>query len=196
MLASKSKIYRTLRKFLKWKYGENKYYPTSCDDWVTTEDKVTKEHITRSEVEKMVTQATTTKIKCFIMMLFDGGFRIEEIANLRWADVKKEEGKDYYRAEVRGETSKTKKPRVVSLWLSTDLIETYKNSIESKKKRIDPNEYLFDTKYNTLYTEVVRLGKRALNKDIAPHTLRHSSATYYANIIKTYQQFCRDMVGL
>ena len=185
--STKSKIYRTLRKFLKWRYGENKYYPSFCDDWVTTEDAVTKEYLTRSEVEKMVVQATTSKIKCFMMMLFDGGFRIEEIANLRWVDVRKEEGKDYYRAEIRGETSKTKKPRVVSLWLSTDYIEAYRNSLDSKNIT---TEYMFDTTYNTLYKEVVRLGKRALNRKISPHTLRHSSATYYASIIKTYQQFC------
>lgn len=184
---TKSKIYRTLRKFLKWRYGENKYYPTHCADWVTTEDAVTKEYLLRSEVEKMVVQASTTKIKCFMMMLFDGGFRIEEIANLRWVDVRKEEGKEYYRAEIRGETSKTKKPRTVSLWLSTDYIDAYKNSLNAKKIT---DEYMFDTKYNTLYKEVIRLGKRALNRDVTPHMLRHSSATYYASIIKTYQQFC------
>ena len=49
---------------------------------------------------------------------------------------------------------------------------------------------MINRNYNTIYISVKRIGKKALNKNISPHTLRHSSATYYASIIKTYQQFC------
>ena len=41
--ASKAKIYKSVRKFLKWRYGQNRYYPEICADWVTTEEKTTKE---------------------------------------------------------------------------------------------------------------------------------------------------------
>jgi integrase len=187
--ATKAKIYKTIRKFLKWKYGQNRQYPDICADWVTTEEKCTKEYLTRPEVEKMVQHAGTSRTKCFVMMLFDGGFRIEELANIRWVDVRKEEGKNFYRAEIRAETSKTKKSRKVSLWLATDYIETYKESLFNEKKYSEVG-YLFDGNYRTLYTTIKRIGKRVLNKNISPHTLRHSSATYYASIIKTYQQFC------
>jgi integrase len=187
--ATKAKNYKTIRKFLKFRYGNNRAYPDICADWVTTEEKTTKEYLTRQEVEKMIQAANTTKIKCMIMMLFDGGFRIEELANLKWSDVIKDEGKSYFRADVRAETSKTKKARRVSLWLATDLIESYKNSLISVKK-FNPSEFLFEANYDVLNQTVRRLGDRILNKKISPHTLRHSSATYYASVIKTYQQFC------
>ncbi len=187
--ATKAKNYKTIRKFLKWRFGNNRSYPDICADWVTTEEKSTKEYLTRQEVERMVQAANSTKTKCMIMMLFDGGFRIEELANLKWPDVIKEEGRNYYRADVRAETSKTKKSRKVSLWLATDMIESYKNSLIAAKK-FNPSGFLFDANYDVLRLTVRRLGSRVLNKNISPHTLRHSSATYYASIIKTYQQFC------
>lgn len=186
--STKAKNYKTIRKFLKWRYGNNTHYPEICENWVVTEEKVTKEYLTRAEVEKMVNASTTLKTKCLIMMLFDGGFRIEELANIRWSDLKKDEGKSYYRAEIRGETSKTKKERNVSLWLATDMIDTYKNSLTTKNN-IKDNDFIFESNYPALYKTVQRAGE-SINKPITPHTMRHSSATYYASIIKTYQQFC------
>ena len=125
------------------------------------------------------------------MILFDGGFRIEELANLRWSDCKKSEGKEYYRAYVRPETTKTKKERYVSLWLSTDFIDSYKNSEKNRLgKDFKDSDFMFKTAYHPLYNTIKKIGKKVLNKKISPHTMRHSSATYYASVIKTYQQFC------
>jgi len=186
--STKAKTYKTLRKFLKWRFGENKHYPAFCDNWVTREERVTKDYLTRSEIDKLVESTSTLRIKALVMILFDGGFRIEELANLRWADVKKTD-KGYYKAHVRKETTKTKKERYVSLLLSTDLIDSFKNSEKNKNKDFDENGYMFETSYNKLYTTINRIGKKVLNKKVSPHTLRHSSATFYADIIKTYQQF-------
>jgi len=189
--ATKAKIYKTIRKFLKWKFGENKYVPAFCEDWVTTEGQTTREYLTRAEVERMVNATSTLKIKCLLMILFDGGFRIEELANLRWSDCKKSEGKEYYRAYVRPETTKTKKERYVSLWLSTDFIDSYKNSEKNRLgKDFKDSDFMFKTAYHPLYNTIRKIGKKVLNKKISPHTMRHSSATYYASVIKTYQQFC------
>lgn len=184
--SSKAKNYKTIRKFLKWKYGNNQTYPEFCADWVTTEETPTRMHLTRHEVEKMVNAAGTLKVKTYLMMLFDGGFRAEELANLRWFDVKKPEHKEYYKAHVRAETSKTKKERYVSLWLATDYIDSYRNSLKQAKDE----DFLFDIVYDSLWKSVKRLGEKVLKKNISPHILRHSSATYYSSIIKTYAQFC------
>jgi integrase len=187
--ATRAKNYKTVRKFLKW-LGNGITYPEGCENWVTAEEKVTKEYLTRPEIEKIVNGSKTIKVKCLLMLLFDGGLRIEEAANLRWVDLKKEDGKGYYRAEIRAETSKTKKARTVSLWLATDLIDTYRNHQKAQAKgAFDENEYVFDSNYSALYMAIKNAGK-LINKNVSPHTLRHSSATYYANIIKTYQQFC------
>jgi len=186
---TKAKNYKTIRKFLKWKYGENKYYPKYCEDWVTTEENRTKEFLTRGDVEKLVNGASAIRIKCLIMMLFDGGFRIEEAGNIKWSDIRKPDGKEYYQAYVKAETSKVKKDRYVSLPLASDFIDMYKNSLESKEL-LNSSDYLFSASYGGFYSTVSKLGKRVLNRNISPHTMRHSSATYYSEIIQTYQNFC------
>lgn len=187
---TKAKNYKAIRKFLKTVFGGGKDY-VNCSDWCVTEEPPTKEYLTRAEVERIVNSAFGIRVKTLIMMLFDGGFRIEELSNLRWRDLRKPEGKKYYRASIRAETSKTRKSREVSLWLATDMIDNYWNSEKERLgKDFSDDKLLFPTSYHHLYMTVRRLGKKILGKDISPHTLRHSSATHYAGIIKTYQQFC------
>ena len=49
---------------------------------------------------------------------------------------------------------------------------------------------MFPDCYGTMYKFVTRISQRVLGKKLSPHDFRHASATYYATIIKTYQQFC------
>lgn len=182
---TRAKNYKVLRKFLKWR-GE----PEHGDDWVTTEETPTKEYLTRSEVERMVQGATSVRMKALIMLLFDSGARIEEIGNLRWKDLK-EADDGHLKAHIRKETSKTNRERTVSLWLATDLLRTFKNAMKRKHgKDFNEDMFLYTTSYNNLYKTVHRIGEKVLGKKVTPHMMRHSSATYYASIIKTYQQFC------
>lgn len=183
--SSKSKNYKTIRKFMRW-VGKGDY----CDDWDVTEEVPTKEFLSRNEVERLVNSAGI-QYKAHIMILFDGGLRAEEYGNLRWKDLKKKDGKKYYQAHVRKETSKTKKERFVSLWLATDYIDSLK-TYQKEKLGAEFNEegFLYNGMYQSLLRQIKRLGKQVLNKHITPHMLRHSSATYYANVIKTYQNFC------
>jgi len=64
-----------------------------------------------------------------------------------------------------------------------DLLTSYLNTLESDQI------FLFDMKYNSVLKLLHRLGEQALKKRVYPHLLRHSSATYYANVIPTAAQF-------
>lgn len=183
--ATKAQRYKQIRKFLSW-LGKAEL----CNSWDFTEETVSKEHLTRSEIERMA-EAAGIRFQAHIMMLFDGGFRAEEYGNLRWKDITKPEGKEYFQANIRKETSKTKKNRKVSLWLATDSLIAYKNYMREKQgEEFSEDNYLYTGEYQSLLRQIKRLGKKALNKKVTPHMLRHSSATYYANVIKTYQNFC------
>lgn len=181
---TRAKLYKTIRKFLA--YLGLKHF---TEKWDFTEETPNKGHLTRSQVEQMI-EASSLKMKTVIMTLFDGGFRAEEFANLRWVDLVKKQGK-YYQAHVRSETSKTKKERHVSLWIASDYLDSYKQSEMTRLGKDFKNEgYLYEGDYGSLHKALKRIGERAIGKPVNPHMLRHSSATYYANIVKTYQLFC------
>ena len=95
-MGSKARIYRTIMKFLKWRYGKDRNYPDFCADWIVEDIAPSKDAMARAEVDKMTIGAKELKGKAIIMMLFDGGFRAEELFNLRWVDVKRDEGKVYW----------------------------------------------------------------------------------------------------
>ena len=189
--ATKAKNYKTFRKFLKWRYGDDRTYPEFCADWVTHEDVPTRDVIERRDIDKLLLGARHLKGKALVMVLFDGGFRAEELGNLRWIDVKKQKGKDYYIAHVRKETSKTKRERFTSLGLCTDYLDSFR---EAEKARLGAEYrddlYLFPENYGSLYKFVIRITKRVLGKQYSPHAFRHASATFYAEVIETYQEFC------
>lgn len=184
---TKCKIYKIIKKFAKWKWSDGLTYPDFCNDWVTTEIIQSKNHISFNEARDMIETAHATKVKCLIAMAFDGGFRIQEMANFKWSDLTFTDS-GFYRVKVRAETCKTGKERSVDLFLeqTTQLVSQFKNLIFKGNE----DDFLFPTSYRNLYKTCIKISLKAIGKRVNPHMLRHSSATYYSDIIKTYQQFC------
>lgn len=135
--------------------------------------------LTREEIEKMINRAGEIRDRAMIMILFDSGVRVEEFLNIRMKHVRKKE--DYY--QVRIEYSKTK-PRTVSIPMSTKLLEDWLNEYPDKEY---PEAQLFPLTYDAVRMTVKRLARKALNKNITVHQLRHSSATFYCHKLSSYQ---------
>ncbi|MDX9857590.1 MAG: hypothetical protein RBT76_07365 [candidate division Zixibacteria bacterium] len=87
---------------------------------------------------------------------------------------------------MRIEYSKTK-PRTISLPLSTKYLKTWLDEHPAKGK---PEAQLFPLRYDNMRMIVHRVGRRVLGKQVAPHLLRHSSATYYANRLSNRFKLC------
>jgi len=184
--ASKADIKKTIKKFWKWKDGNNKSYPELVE-WIDTYEPVRDvPALTREEVERMIEHTASPRDKALLMVLFDSGARVEELLNVR---LKKEHvlwRDDLKCYMIRLEYSKTK-PRTISLPLCTDLLNGW---LEQHPAKENPRAQLFPMNYPALKMVVHRLGKKALGKRVTPHVLRHSSATYYANKLKNPYKLC------
>jgi integrase len=170
---------KTLKKFYKWLLGNNAYYPELVD-WIETYDIPPEvSTITRDEVEKLA-DISDIKYKTILMFLFDSGARVEEFLNIKIRDLSCEG--DIYK--VRIVFSKTR-PRTIHLPICSRYL-----SVWLEQKKFNDNDYLFPIGYETLRKKLRILGKKILNKRITPHILRHSSVTYYANLIRNPYKLC------
>lgn len=184
--ATKVDIKKAIKKFWKWKDGGNKQYPELVE-WIDTYDAVKEiPALTRHEIDNMIEYANNPRDKAIVIVLFDSGARVEELLNVR---LKKEHlfwKEDLKCYMVRLEYSKTK-PRTISLPLSTNALNRW---LEVHPGKNDPLSQLFPLSYPALKMVVNRLGLKALNKRTTPHILRHSSATFYANRLKSPYKLC------
>lgn len=170
---------KTLRKFYKWLLGNNKHYPELVD-WIDTYDEMKEiPAITREEAEKI---ADTLKIrdKAIIMFLFDSGVRAEELLNIKILDLTKTD--DIYK--VRIVFSKTRR-RTIHLPICSRYLDHWLQEYNP----ISNQEYIFPIHYDTLRRKIRIWGDSVLKRRISPHVLRHSSVTYYANLLN-HQQLC------
>ncbi|NQV18646.1 MAG: tyrosine-type recombinase/integrase [Armatimonadetes bacterium] len=167
---------KTLKKFYKWLLGKNEHYPELVD-WVETYD-IIKEipAISRDEAD-LLADSVGIRDKAIIMFLFDSGARAEEMLNIKVRDLSYNDNI----CKVRIVHSKTK-PRTIHLPICSKYI-----SLWLKNYHHQPDDYLFPISYQSLRKMINRVSKKILNKNVSPHILRHSSATYYAHHLKHFQ---------
>ncbi len=174
---------KSLKKFYKWLLGNNTNTPEIVD-WIDlTPAKTYIPAFNREQVEKVVSQSPELWQKALIMILFDGGFRIEELLNVRIKDIEKRKynDNDSYWIDIR--YSKTKERKIPLILSNTvkcvdDYLETHSRN---------PEEPLFDKQYRNLLKHIQRLFMKILKQKVTFHQLRHSSATYWANKLTRYQ---------
>jgi len=170
---------KTIRKFYKWLLGDNKHFPDIVD-WIDTYDEIKEiSALKREEVEKLA-DACNLRDKTIIMFLFDSGVRAEEFLNIKINDLSRNE--DTYK--VRIAYSKTK-PRTIHLPIASRYVDMWLEQSDIKVNQV----YLFPITYEALRMMLHRLGKRILKNKVYPHLFRHSSATFYANLLN-HQQLC------
>jgi Phage integrase family len=174
---------KAIKKFWKWKDGNNSQYPDLVE-WIDVSVKVKEiPALSRKEIESLVDGTPSIRLKALIMVLFDSGARIEELLNVRLKEehVTWKPELDCY--TIRLEFSKTK-PRTVSLPLASRHLRAWLQVHPAKE---NSESQLFPIQYDAIRTSLYRLATRVLQKRVTPHILRHSSATYFANKLNHYQ---------
>ena len=129
--------------------------------------------LSRHEIDQLIQCTPNLKHRTFLMVLYSGGLRFSEAANLKIHDI------DSRRMQIRVACGKGKKERLVPL--SPRLLSELR--IYWKKYR--PSDFLFPGKsVNKIYagTTIQKAMKDAakkvgIHRRVYPHVLRHSYAT-------------------
>ena len=176
-----------IKRFYKWLNGDEEY-PDEVK-WIKTtfpknKRKLPEELITKQEVEKMIDAADHIRDKAFVALLYESGFRIEEVLTLHIKHIQFDE----FGAKIVVAKGKTgmRKIRVVSS------VPYLANWIENHPLRDNPDAPLWigtgtKNKNKIFYYENARslinkLAKKAnIKKRIHPHLFRHTQATHLAN---------------
>jgi site-specific recombinase XerD len=131
------------------------------------------EIISKEEVQKMINRTYNLKHQCIISLLYSAGLRRGELLSLKIKDI------DSSRMTVRIEQAKGKKDRY------STLSEKLLLKLRAYFKEYRPKIYLFEGKPGHPYSasSVVKIVRKAaqdahINKNVRPHTLRHSFATH------------------
>ncbi len=177
--SSKNEIVKTLKRYEGWLLmGDPEKY-RKLFSWIKEyREEVKTPTISREEAERLA-ELSTTRDACIIMFLFDSGARIEEAMNVCKEDLTKPENKDYFIVHLKGTKTKNAN-RTISIPIATKYVEAWLSEHPEKAK---DDFLLFPMEYPALKKMLKRRGLK-INKNLYPHALRHSSATYYANKLK------------
>jgi len=130
--------------------------------------------LTKDEVKRLINAIPTKKSKLMISMIYACGFRVSELINLKINDLNFEEMTGYVRQ------AKGKKDRIFNI--SKFLLNNLKKQVNNQREL--NQEYLFTGPKGKLtdrnLQKIVRkfAKKAGINKEVHPHTLRHSFASH------------------
>ena len=127
--------------------------------------------LTKEEVVKLINSSSTAKSKLIIQLLYSSGLRVSELVNLRSRDLNLEENTGWVRS------GKGKKDRM--FFISKKLTNRLKKYIDKRKHW----NYVFSEKQPLTTRNIQKIVQKAsikagINKQVHPHTLRHSFATH------------------
>jgi len=146
--------------------------------------------LTKDEVQRLIEATPTKKSKLMVQIAYACGFRVSELINLKIADLNFEEMIGYVRQ------GKGRKDRVFNI--PQKLVNKLQKQVQQQKEL--HQEYLFSGRNGALtdrnLQKIVRNAakKAGINKEVHPHTLRHSFATHLLES-KTDIRMIQELLG-
>jgi integrase/recombinase XerD len=177
-----------LKKFYIWmvdsKYTSieekklNKIKPPA----VTQMTKTAEQMLSEEDIRKIIDACTNSRDRAIIAMMYEGGFRIGEIATLRWHQLKFNE----WNVAVNVD-NKTRKPRYIPLVMARPYLATWKNDYPCS---LTDDGYVFLTfgknkqlQYRGFVMQLKKIAQRAgITKHVTPHIFRHSCITHLIQV--------------
>jgi integrase/recombinase XerD len=173
-----------LKKFYIWmvdsKYSliEEKKLNKIKPPKVTQMTKTAEQLLSEEDVRNMIDTCTNSRDRAIIAMMYEGGFRIGEIASLRWHQLKFND----WNVAVNVD-NKTRKPRYVPLVMARPYLATWKNDYP---RTLTDDGYVFLTlgqneqlQYRGFAKQLEKIAKRAgIVKHVTPHIFLHSRITH------------------
>jgi len=143
-----------------------------------TMTKVASDLLNVEDITAMLHACEQSRDRALITMLYEGGFRIGEIGNMRWGDIQF----DRFGAIVNV-MFKTDKPRYIRLVMSREHLATWKSDYPHQPVTHEMPVFLTERKaplsYGTAAMQIKRIAKRAkITKHVTPHLFRHSRITH------------------
>jgi len=133
-------------------------------------DRKLPEVLSRREVKNLIENADNNKSRLIVSFLYSTGLRVSELVNLKIEDLNLDDKTGWVRK------GKGSKDRIFTL--SGSLCDDIKNYLEERD-----NQYVF-SKSKPLTTrniqKIIKMtaARAEINKNVTPHTLRHSFATH------------------
>ena len=187
-LHTKNEFQKGLRRFFKWYKGEKweGIEPLKGNRRVDRKPDI----LTKDEVFSLIDSAKHPRDKAMIALLYEGGFRIGELASIKFKDI--EFNKFGGKVKVSGKTGE----RLVPFVFSESYIKNWMQMHPCPGEDTDLFVGLGMRNYGkSLYYDVYSLVlKKAvknagLKKKITPHLLRHARATHLASKL-TESEMC------
>jgi len=133
--------------------------------------------LTPEEITTMVEVCSRSIDRAIIIMLYEGGFRIGELGNLKWGDLKFDEY-----GIIVNVRFKTEKPRYLRLVMAREHLAKWRSDYPFKP---EGENLVFITERKTPLThasiqkQLKRIAERAkIDKHVTPHVFRHSRITH------------------
>src|SRR3989338_10638262 len=130
--------------------------------------------LTKEEVKKLLDACKNNKSRLMLSLIYAAGFRVSELVNLKVNDLNFNEKTGYLRQ------AKGKKDRIFNI--PNFLLDVLKEQVERQKQ--SNQEFLFTGLKGKLSSrniqKIVKNASRkaGIQKNVHPHTLRHSFATH------------------
>ena len=145
---------------------------------VTLMTKTAEQLLTEEEVRKMIESCTNSRDRAILATMYEGGFRIGEIASLHWHQLKFNE----WNVAVNVD-NKTRKPRYIPLIMARPYLATWRNDYPGSIMdsghvflTFGQNEALTYCGFRKQLDKIAR--SAGITKHVTPHIFRHSRITH------------------